>query len=146
MRPYQNYRRVEISTADPTRIIVLLYEGAIKNLNQAIQLHPTDREQALAKITRAMDIINYLRESLDHEKGGEIAQNLHRLYDYSRDRLNEAIIQFNEDPLNEVANLFQILVEGWRGISAPAASDPEQASPMPPHPPDGQSTGLSMTG
>ncbi len=146
MRPYQNYRRVEISTADPTHIIVLLYEGAIKNLNQAIQLHRTEREQALAKLTRTMDIINYLRDSLDHEKGGEIAQNIHRLYDYARDRLNETIIQFSEDPINEVINLLQILVEGWRGITAPATSDPEQAPLMPPRPPDGQSTGLSITG
>lgn len=69
MLPHQNYKRVNISTADPVRITVLLYEGAIQNLNQTLRLFGHDDPAASAKLTRTLEIINYLRNVLDFEKG-----------------------------------------------------------------------------
>ncbi len=115
-RGYQNYQRVDVSTADPVRIVVMLYEGAIKNLNQAILLFDANALDASAKITRTLDIINYLASALDHEKGGEISMNLERLYDYMRDTLAFANIHKDKEKLAQVIGLMQTLLEGWRAI------------------------------
>lgn len=115
--PYENYQRVNVTTADPLRLVVLLYEGAIRNLNQSIHLWNKDAMAASSKINRALDIINYLRNTLDSDKGGEIAFNLERLYEYMRDCLSKANIERNVDKTQEVINLLQTLLEGWRGIA-----------------------------
>lgn len=117
MRPYQNYQHIDVSTAEPLRIIVLLYEGAIKNLNQAARLFPTDANTASARLNKALDIINYLRNSLDFEQGGDVAFNLGRLYEYMRDVLAHANISRDVEKIQEVIGLLQTLLEGWRGIA-----------------------------
>jgi flagellar protein FliS len=148
MKSYQkNYQRVEIATADPVRIVVLLYEGAIRNLNIAARNIETDKELASAKICRTLEIVNYLRNALDHEQGGEISLNLQRLYEYMRDQLNEANIHSDASKLAEVVNLLQILLEGWRGISANQTATPEAAIGSSLHAPaPDQAVGLSMMG
>lgn len=133
MRPYQKYQQVNITTADPLQIVVLLYEGAIKNLNQWLLLTGTDDELASARLIRTQEIINYLRVSLDHAQGGEIAFNLERLYDYMRDRLNEANLNRDRGKVQEVINLLQTLLEGWHGISNHSGSVAENA-PIPTQP------------
>lgn len=138
-QPQQRYQRIEISTADPMRVVILLYEGAIKNLNQAHELFEAeDRKAASSKITRTQEIINYLRNALDHQQGGEIADNLERLYEYMRDTLNEANIKRDRDKLQEVVGLLQTLLEGWRAVIHPAheeKGDPAQQKPAQPQNP-----------
>lgn len=146
MRPYQNYQRVNVSTADPVRVVVLLYEGAIKNLNQSIRVMGTDIETASAKLTRTLEIINYLRSVLDHEKGGEIATNLERLYEYMRDTLSEANIRHDTEKIQSVIGLLQTLLEGWRGIVASQGGEGETEHPVAPTDPPAQPLGLSMVG
>lgn len=117
MRPYQNYQRIDVSTAEPLRVIILLYEGAIKNLNQAARLFPSDANTASARLNKALDIVNYLRNSLDFEQGGDVAFNLGRLYEYMRDVLGRANIGRDVEKVQEVISLLQTLLEGWRGIA-----------------------------
>ncbi|MCE5230236.1 flagellar export chaperone FliS [bacterium] len=133
MRPYQMYQQVKITTADPLQIVVLLYEGAIKNLNQWLMLIDSDMELATAKLVRTQEIINYLRTALDHEQGGEIAFNLERLYNYMRDRLSEANLDRSKAKVQEVIGLMQTLLEGWHGISnrpAPVSDMNPTAEPV----------------
>ena len=130
MRPYQNYQRINISTADPVRMIVLLYEGALKNLNQAIPLMGVDNMSASVKITRTLDIINYLRNVLDFEKGGEIAVNLARLYDYMRNTLALANINQEQEQVKTVIGLLQTLLEGWRGVVGTQAGASAEQPPV----------------
>jgi flagellar secretion chaperone FliS len=147
-RPQQHYQRVEITTADPIRIVVLLYEGAIRNLNQACRLMGEDNETASMRISRALDILNYLRNALDHQKGGEIAANLERLYEYMRDLLSEANIRRDTDKIKEVITLLQTLLDGWRGIATSTDGvEPARVKRAPEtlHPPD-QPINLSLVG
>ena len=143
-RPFQTYQRMAVSTADPLRIVVLLYEGAIKNLNQALPLIGPNPEQAAGRIARTLEIINYLRSALDHDKGGEIATNLERLYDYMRDVIAEANIQRDAGRLREVIGLLQTLLEGWRGISQPGNHTDGEEKPSPVTPLAGPVKSVSM--
>ena len=80
---YTAYQRTNINTASRGRLIVLLYEGAVKQLTQAAALFEPDGklqakniEQFGNCIQKAEAIISELEVSLDMEKGGEIAKNL----------------------------------------------------------------------
>ena len=139
MNPYQTYLRTSIQTADRCQVIVLLYEGAVKNLNCAIaQLEEGQVEQQdwSAKIAETLEIINFLSTSLDYEKGGEIAQNLANLYDYIRDIIANANIKQEVEPLKEASALLGTLLEGWHGISGnqetPGELEPTASSAPPP--------------
>ena len=119
---YQKYQVTEIKTSDPVKIVVLLYEGAIKNLNQTIRLWEADNSAtASAKLMKTQEIIRYLSSTLDFEKGGEIAGNLERLYDYMRDQLNEANIKKDAALTESVIALLQTLLDGWQGIAGQQA-------------------------
>jgi flagellar protein FliS len=137
MQAHQHYQRVNISTADPLRIVIMLYEGAIKNLNQALRLLDANVAEAGARIGRALEIIHYLHNALDHEKGGDIAANLQRLYDYLRDILNEANIRHDHAKIREAIALLQTLLEGWRGILSGQTTEQDA---------DLSSGGLSLVG
>ncbi len=69
---------------------------------------------------KAIAIIGGLRESIDHQQGGELAANLDRLYEYMMGRLVEANVRNDESPLQEVAELLRNVKEGWDAI-APVA-------------------------
>jgi flagellar secretion chaperone FliS len=109
------YQQGMVNSAHPVRIIVLLYEGAIRFVQQAQQsfAHPGLRGHALG---RAHRIVSELLAALDHEKGGEIAQNLSRLYDYVLDVLIRANVEGNASGLDSVVQVLRELLEGFRGI------------------------------
>lgn len=143
--PYENYQRVDISTSDPVRVVIMLYEGAIRYLNQAAKLFDRDNEAATAKLIRALQIVNYLRNCLDFDKGGDVANNLERLYIYMRDVLSEANIQRDKEKIREVVNLMQTILDGWREIwSNQTDTDVDPATISPTSPP--AEINLSMMG
>ena len=73
----QSYRKTNVTTSDPARLIILCYEGAIDSLKLAKQkMKEKDYEKKERAIINAQDIINELLCSLDFERGGEIAINL----------------------------------------------------------------------
>ncbi|HOP68860.1 MAG TPA: flagellar export chaperone FliS [Bacillota bacterium] len=114
--PYQRYRANAVETADPGRLILLLYDGALRFINQAEQaLERQDLEQAHYKLLRAQDIIAELMGSLDLEQG-ELAVNLFRLYDYMHYRLIQANIKKSAAPLQEVSAMLKSLRESWQEV------------------------------
>jgi flagellar protein FliS len=67
-------------------------------------------------ISRASGILVELAATLDHRRGGEIALQLARLYDYMLRRLNEANLRQADEPLGEVLALLATLTEAWDGV------------------------------
>jgi flagellar secretion chaperone FliS len=110
----QTYRELQLRTADPGTVLLMLYQGAIDALNQAIMhLSARDFAQKGACLLRAHDIITQFVVSLDHKTGGEITQNLERLYGYMLDQI--LLGNVNNDPkaLETVASLLSTLKTGW---------------------------------
>ena len=125
----QAYQRASINTSDPTKIIVMLYDGAIRNLRQAIEHFDAGRRvEASERILRTQDIIHYLHNSLDFEKGGEISINLSKLYDYVRDTLALANIEGSTESIETCILVLQPLLEGWRGVVELNASQNKSAA------------------
>jgi flagellar secretion chaperone FliS len=112
------YLETAVETASPARLIVMLYDGAIRFINEAAYaMQQRDYEAQNAKLQRAQKILAELISSLDFDKGGEIAENLFRLYTYMYNQLVEANINDNLDRLQHVVQLLSELREAWDAIA-----------------------------
>ena len=81
--PYNQYKQTQITTANQGKLIVMLYDGAIKFLNIALDnMSPKTYDVVNNNIIKAQDIITELLLSLNMDEGGEISQNLFNLYMY----------------------------------------------------------------
>ncbi len=120
---HSQYLEAEVLSADPVQLISLLYRGALEAVTAArAHLQERDIRRRTRRINQAYEILFELIQSLDHtlEKnaGGEISQNLARLYAYMQTRLLEANSQQIEAPLTEVENLLTTLAEAWKAVPA----------------------------
>lgn len=105
----------QAATASPHRLIQMLLEGLLDNLTRA-QGYMT-RGQIAEKgltISKCLDILNGLSVVLDEEKGGEVTQELARLYDYCGHRLFESNVNNDVTGLEEVHRLMGEVLEGWK--------------------------------
>ncbi len=104
----------QAASASPHRLIQMLLEGLLENLGRARGF--MEREQIADKgmmISKCIDILNGLSSVLDEEKGGEVTQELFRLYDYCGRRLFEANINNDVEGIDEVSHLITEILEGW---------------------------------
>ncbi len=113
------YQSQSILTASPGQLVLILYDGALRFLNQAkAGFHlPEDSANRIETINtgilRAEAILQELKANLDLKSGGDVAKNLDRLYDYYLRRLLQANIQKDEAPVEEVERLVRTLRDGW---------------------------------
>lgn len=119
MRQYQQVGvRTQVNEADPHRLIQLLLQGGLDRIAQA--KGAMEREAYAEKgvlIGKAIGIIGGLRDALDKDVGGELAENLDRLYEYMTMRLFEASLQNDLEKLNEVGGLLSEIKVGWDQIA-----------------------------
>lgn len=118
-KPYDQYKHTEINTANQGKLIVLLYDGAIRFCNIAVEnMHPKTYDVANNNIIKAQDIINELILALNVNEGGDVAKNLFNLYMYFKRQLLEANVQKNPEILKNVIKLLKELRDAWDKISA----------------------------
>lgn len=111
--PYARYRQIETETADGLDLVIMLYRGAIRMLGQAEEAITTGQtSDAHNWLLRVQEIINELSLTLNLD-AGEIAVNLSRLYDYMNERLIEANISKDREPVLEVRGLLNELLDAW---------------------------------
>jgi len=119
MNGIETYRENAVTTQTKGRLVVMLYEGAIKFLKLAIQEIEAKNPAAKGKyINKAQDIISELNAVLDMETGGEIATNLRSLYMFMARHLNEANIKQDVGKIQEVIKLLEELNQSWKAISS----------------------------
>ena len=113
------YRQTSVKTASQGRIIVMLYDEAVRQIDTALGLlreQTRELDRVNNALVKAQDIITELMVSLDLEQGGEIAQNLLRLYLFFNDRLMEGNVRKEEGPIQEVRGLMTDLRDAWKQI------------------------------
>ena len=122
------YQRINVETSmhtiDQHQLVSLLYEGVLSSI--AAARGALARGDVLTKcnsVSKAVRIIEEgLMTALDREAGGELAQNLEALYDYSLRRLILANAHNDDAMLEEVAHLFEPIAQGWSQIKTPMAA------------------------
>jgi flagellar protein FliS len=118
MKGIEAYQQTAIGTQSKGRLIVMLYDGAIKFMKLAMrELEAGDYAAKGEYLNRAQDILNELNAVLDTEGGGEIAQNLRRLYLFMNRRLSEANAKRDPQMIREVIGLMEELNQSWRAIT-----------------------------
>ncbi|MBE6361888.1 MAG: flagellar export chaperone FliS [Treponema bryantii] len=128
---YSAYQKTNVNTASQGRLVVLLYEGAIKQLTTALtfideegKIKPGDIEKFGICIQKAQAIITELEVSLDMEKGGDIAKNLMSLYVFFNEELVHASISRDTEKINSVLRMLKELAESWKIIANSTANAP----------------------
>lgn len=128
---YNAYQRANVNTASQGRLVVLLYEGAIKQLLGAIsyiedsgKIAPKNIEKFGICIQKTQAIITELQVSLDMEKGGEIAKNLMSLYIFFNEELTAANISHDKKKLESILKMVKDLADSWRQIANSVANAP----------------------
>ena len=128
---YAAYQKTNVNTASQGRLVVLLYEGAVKHLKAALNLFGQDDklkagdiEQFGIHLQKTQAIITELQVSLDMEKGGDIARNLMSLYVYFNEELMDATISHNKSKIEFVLTKIDDLAGAWRTIANSTANAP----------------------
>lgn len=122
MNGVEQYQNVQVMTADGVRLIIMLYEGVVRFNNSArLCMEKGDVEGRSYNINRSFAIVSELANSLDMEQGGEVAENLARLYEFSAHQLTTANAANDPAPLESVNRVFEELKAGWEAIAADRA-------------------------
>ena len=121
MNPYasaqQAYTESSVLTAPPEKLVVMLYDGAIRFLNVgAVAMRGGDFVLARERVRRAEAIIDELNYSLDMTQG-EIAVRLRSIYIFSKKHLLQANLQRDPEALDTVVKLLGELREAWESIA-----------------------------
>ena len=128
MNAYQVYHQTQAQTAAPGELVIMLYRGAARFVARGIDaVERHDVETAHNSFVRAQAIITELLETLDLERGGEVARNLTRIYEYLNFRLVEANLRKDAEPAREVARLLHELLPAWEA----AVRQAQAAAPRP---------------
>ena len=119
------YAQSAIESAPPLKIIHMLYEGALRFLEQASAIdHEADPQGYTNKLNRAQDIVSELRISLDPEPAPEIAKRLSELYLFVEDQIHEAIVHSEPERLAPAQDVLTTLLSAWKEleVQTPRAS------------------------
>jgi flagellar secretion chaperone FliS len=113
------YQSSAVLTATQGQLIVMLYDGANRFLNQAaVAMRSGNIEIAHQKLRRAEMIISHLRASLDFDRGGQIAPDLLAIYVFCTRHLNSARVGRDPEKIEQVAGLLSPLRDAWAQVSA----------------------------
>jgi flagellar secretion chaperone FliS len=106
-----DYVEQEVECADPVRLIELLYQRALRDLQNAHELWPEPEHaaDAIQHVVHAQRILLELQRSLDHQVGGRFSQNLARLYEYMQFRLAEATSLPPQSAPARIAEIIELL-------------------------------------
>ncbi|MDE5898853.1 MAG: flagellar export chaperone FliS [Treponemataceae bacterium] len=128
---YTAYHNASIKTASQGRLVVMLYEAAVKNLKNAAGLFDLDGKIKTADIEKfggliqkAQSIITELQVSLDMERGGDISKNLMSLYVYFNSELMGASIAHDRKKIEFVQNMLEELLAAWKSAANSTANAP----------------------
>ena len=112
---YQNaYKKASVNTLDQNKLIIMLYDGAIKNANFAVQyMESGEIEKVHDSLIKTKNIVTELLATLNMDQGGEIAKNLKSLYSYMFSQLIEANMEKKTAPVLTVIDLLKELRGAW---------------------------------
>ena len=123
-RLHNEYRHNEVVTSSQGKLIIMMYEGALKFVTLAIEgIDSKDLSKKGTYINKTHDIINELSCALDMKKGGDVAQKLESLYQFILHQLTIANIKSDRKALESIVNVLTPLMEAWKELLAKNNND-----------------------
>lgn len=127
--PANAYLRTQVQSSTPLERVVMLYDAAIRALDAAREaMTKQDLLARRAAISKLLAIVTELQNTLDLERGGKIAEDLDRLYDYVLTRILDALTTQKPQGLEDARRVLAPLRDAWQAISA-ATSTPVAPTP-----------------
>ena len=113
----ESYKKMQIETANPATLILMLFDRAIVLLDRAKnEILEKQYEEKGYSLTKANEIIAELLGALDMEKGGEIASSLSRLYNFVMHEIIDADKNKNTNAIDNAKRIVSELRESWISI------------------------------
>ncbi len=113
----RQYQQAQFQTVDRGQLLLMMFDGGERFLSQAEQkLTGGDVPGFLQSLGRAQAVIAELLSTLDHQKGGEIARNLERLYRFMLDHLLEANLSKSSRHVGQVRRILGIIGGAYREV------------------------------
>ena len=133
-----SYRTIAVDTATPGKLILMLYDGALRFLHaaeQGFQMESLSARQETVhnNLIKAQNVISELQRCLNIREGGDVAINLFRLYDFMNTRLMDANVRKQPENIRIVAQLLGEIRDAWEQMLQ------EQGTPA------GSAAGLSLS-
>ncbi|MDJ0838731.1 MAG: flagellar export chaperone FliS [Acidobacteriota bacterium] len=130
------YRTNSVNTS-PLQLVVMCYDGMIRFMKKARQsIEEKNIEGKVKYINKTIAIVDELQASLDFVRGGEVARNLDRVYDYMNNELMKVALKEEVEILEHLEKMAVDLRAAWAKIAAETPA----ANPAPNH------SGLTITG
>ncbi|HEY1462899.1 MAG TPA: flagellar export chaperone FliS [Terriglobales bacterium] len=118
-----SYRRAEIKDATAVRLVIIMYDMLVADLQRAIEaIHASDVEKRSAEIKHAFLVLQQLEGSLEMEKGGESAKNLSFFYSVMRSKILEAHIKISVPMLQKQVEHILDVRSAWEQVDPGKAS------------------------
>lgn len=108
------YHKTSVETASKEKILLMLYEGAIKHFKKCkIAMENKNYAEKGQHLGKAQDIINELSNSLNHEVGGDLAKQLEGLYIHLFQESTKANIENDPAKIAHCIKILETLYAGW---------------------------------
>ncbi|MDB4150693.1 flagellar export chaperone FliS [Pseudomonadales bacterium] len=116
--PMAGYKMVDqvgrVDYANQVELVQMLFSALLDSMSEADgHIQRGSEDLKCASIARAVKIVQGLRITLDHERGGELARNLDALYEYVSRRLMQANMHNDVESLREVRGLMADISSAW---------------------------------
>lgn len=111
--PYSQYKQNSVMTASPQELTLMLYNGALKFLKQAMLFMDEKKiEKTHNSIVRTQDILIEFMSTVDQNY--EVGKSLYKLYDYMNYRLREADMEKDKEKIEEIYGMIEELRDTWK--------------------------------
>lgn len=128
--PKREYREAAVRSANPTGLVLMLYEAAIEDLRRiTAAISANDIQVRTNETHHLLQVLNQLQGSLDMEHGGEVAANLDRYYSLVRSQILQAELQSSAEPIGKLLHQFLSLHQAWVEVDRAAAHSPPNTKP-----------------
>ena len=113
----EQYKKTQINTSSPGKLLLMLYQGAIKFSKLAIKnIEAEEIEASHKNIIKVQNIVLELKSTLDKENGGQLAAQLEKLYDFIYQELLQANLKKDIKHLNNIIPLLEELYTAYKEI------------------------------
>ncbi|MCS7179766.1 MAG: flagellar export chaperone FliS [bacterium] len=111
------YILTKIQTAPSYELVYLLYDYLLNLFEETKKFfeekNPSKYEKITTSLLQSQAVVTELINSIDFEKGGEIAQNLYRLYEYVNWSLIQANIKKDKKFIEDAEIVIKDLKDIW---------------------------------
>lgn len=111
------YKQAAVENAPPLKIVRMLFQGALRFLDQAARIDPKAAPGEFNdRLMRVDDILTELRCSLDHAAAPDLARRLDSVYEFAQHRLQTALATRTVAPLGDARKVLVTVLDGWTAI------------------------------